>query len=277
MFAGILEELESRGAGTVFGFIVGAALGWVVGRLRRMQQRRLILRGDARDTVVIQHNLVQAVASAHIDGRDPQRRAGTLRIRAVGQGQLRVVVPNAHLAAELLRRAFTVAAHDPLISMQGAEGSYLLETLTNFVCDRVGNAPFEHDLYVMAPCCEPAGLAGHQPITVLLVAADDLALFEDWELCRDVTVEHGSDGARVLTLMDLARRFRREREKITGMRAARQRTRYLETMYLLDLALDKRSAAIPTRKVPWERFAAVLQELQLPAGPTGPEVPAIAK
>jgi hypothetical protein len=31
--------------------------------------------------------------------------------------------------------------------MNDAEGSYLLEALTSFVCDRVANGPFEHDLY----------------------------------------------------------------------------------------------------------------------------------
>ena len=77
------------------------------------------------------------------------------------------------------------------ISMEGAEGSYLLETLTNFVCDRVANGPFGHDLYVMAPCCEPAGLAVHQPITILLISVADLALFRSWPACRGVRVEHG--------------------------------------------------------------------------------------
>ena len=59
--------------------------------------------------------------------------------------------------------------------MSGPEGSYLLETLMNFVCDRTANAPYEHDRYVMAPCCEPAELAEHQPITILLIAVADLA------------------------------------------------------------------------------------------------------
>ncbi len=255
MFAGILEELESRGASTLFGFFLGAALGWLMGRLRRIQQRRRILRGDARDTVVINHHLIETHAAS--------RRPRTLRIRSIGQGQLRDVVPNGHLAAELLRRAFRVTPRDPLISMEGAEGSYLLETLTNFVCDRVGNAPFDHDLYVMAPCCEAAGLAGHQPINVLLVAAKDLERFEEWEVCRDVEVEHGSDGVRILTLMELARRFRSEQARISELRGGGQRTRFLETMYLLDLALDKRSTPVPTKKAPWERFAAVLQEMGL--------------
>jgi hypothetical protein len=147
--------------------------------------------------------------------------------------------------------------------MEGKEGSYLLETLTNFVCDRVANAAFEHDLYVMAPCCEPAGLAAHQPITILLIAVADLALFETWPACRGVRVEHGSDGARVLTLMELALRFRSEQEKIAALRRSGQRTTYVETMYVLDLALDKRSAVIPVKDVPWGRFEDVLKPMNL--------------
>jgi hypothetical protein len=173
------------------------------------------------------------------------------------------VAPNGHLAAVLLKRAFEVTPRDTLISMEGAEGSYLLETLTNFVCDRVANGPFAHDLYVMAPCCEPAELAQHQPITIVLIAQADLALFERWPGCRDVKVEHGSDGARVLTLMEMARRFRSEQEKIAALRAAGQRTRHVETMYVLDLALDRRTAPVPVKPVPWGRFERVLDEMNL--------------
>jgi hypothetical protein len=147
--------------------------------------------------------------------------------------------------------------------MEGAEGSYLLETLTNFVCDRVANAPFEHDLYVMAPCCEPAGLVTHQPITILLISANDLSVFESWPGCREIEVEHGADGARVLTLMELSRRFRAEQDNIAGLRKADQRTRHVETMYVLDLALDRRSGSIPTKRVPWGRLEPILKEMNL--------------
>src|SRR5262249_22023385 len=160
---------------------------------------------DARDTVVIHQHIVEPG-----EGGLP----ATLRIRTLGQQELSHVVPNGHLAAVLQRRAAHVTAEDPLICMEGAEGSYLLETLTNFVCDRVANAPFAHDVYVMAPCCEPAGLVQHQPVTILLVRVEDLELFESWEYCREVLVEHGGDGSRVLTLMQLARRFHEERRKI---------------------------------------------------------------
>ena len=117
----------------------------------------------------------------------------------------------------------------------------------------------------MAPSCEPAGLAEHQPITVLLIAAADLALFADWPACRGVRVEHGGDGARVLTLHELAKRHAAEQAEMARLRAAGKRTLHVETMYTLDLALDRRAAAVPTKPVPWGRFEGVLKELNLEA------------
>jgi len=125
------------------------------------------------------------------------------------------------------------------------------------------NCPFEHDLYVMAPCCEPAELVEHQPITILLIAVKDLARFEHWLDCRRVQVEHGSDGSRVLTLMELAKRFEAEQAEIAGLRAAGKRTKWVETMYILDLALDKRTAGVPVKSIPWGRFAGVLRLMNL--------------
>jgi hypothetical protein len=260
---GILQELGSRGASVLLGLVLGALVTWLLQHWKRLRERRRVLRGDARDTVVIAHHVVETVAAPATDGGVGDRLPRALRIRSLGQAELDRVVPNGHLASVLLQRAFEVTPRNTLISMEGAEGSYLLETLTNFVCDRVANGPFEHDLYVMAPCCEPAGLAVHQPITILLIAVADLELFGEWPACRGVQVEHGADGARVLTLMELARRFRREQAELARRRKAGERTRYLETMYVLDLALDKRSAAIPTKVVPWGRFEALLKDMNL--------------
>jgi hypothetical protein len=263
MFGTLLEELGGRGAGILLGLVVGAVTTWFVAQWRRRRERRSILRGDARDTVVIALHLVEPVEVPAAEGATGRRAPGVLRIRSLGQGELTRVVPNGHLASVLLRRATSVTPQSTLISMDGAEGSYLLETLTNFVCDRTGGGPFQHDLFVMAPCCEPAGLAEHQPITILLIAVADLVLFEDWTACRGVQVEHGTDGARVLTLRELARRYRLEQEELARLRRQGQRTRYVETMYVLDLALDRRSAAIPTKPVAWGRFEAVLKAMNL--------------
>jgi hypothetical protein len=257
MVGTILQELSGRGMGVILGMILGGSITWLFGRWKRFRERQSVLCGDARDTVVINLHVVETAEGPA--GRVPT----TVRVRAVGQSEVCRVVPNGHLAAVLLRRALEVTPRDTLISMTGAEGSFLLETLTNFVCDRVGNGAFDHDLYVMAPCCEPAALAEHQPITIILIAKTDLALFESWPACRNVRVEHGSDGARVLTLMEMAARFRSEQEKIAALRAAGQRTTHAETMYVLDLALDRRTAPIPVKAVPWGRFEGVLKEMNL--------------
>jgi hypothetical protein len=257
------QELGGKGISALAGLLFGALLAWFFARWKRYQERRSILAGNARDTVVIHHHIVEAAEAPAPDGGSARKVPAVLRIRSLGQAELHRVVPNGHLAHELLRRAFRVTPRDTLISMEGAEGSYLLETLTNFVCDRVANAPFEHDLYVMAPCCEPAALAQHQPITILLISVADLAVFGNWPACRHVQVEHGSDGARVLTLMELSRRFRAEQEVIASLRKRGKRTTYVETMYVLDLALDKRTAAAAVKEVPWGRFEHVLGQMNL--------------
>lgn len=260
MLEKLLDELPGRGAGVLVGLVAGGVIAGVVARWRRHRERMCVLRGDARDTVVIHHHLVEAGPPAEPGGPPT---ADVLRIRTVGQSELSRVVPNGHLANVLLDRAFAVTTHDTLISMAGAEGSFLLETLTNFVCDRAANGPFDHDLYVMAPCCEPAELAEHQPITIVLIAVRDLTRFESWPDCRGVRVEHGSDGCRVLTLMELAKRFRAEQGEMARRRKAGERTRHVETMYVLDLALDKRVAPVPVKPVPWGRFEHTLRTFNL--------------
>ncbi len=258
---GLLNELSGRGAAALLGVTAGALGAWLLARWRRAQDRRRILSGDARETVVINHHLVETVEVPTPNGT--KKVPTVLRIRTLGQGELAHVVPNRHLAAHLLERARQVTAHDTLISMHDAEGSYLLETLTSFVCDRAGNGPFEHDLYVMAPCCEPQELAHHQPITIILISAADLALFASWSVCRKIQAEHGSDGARILALMAMAERFKAEQQHLAELRHKGESTRFVETMYILDLALDRRVAPLAAKPVPWARFEGVLQQLGL--------------
>jgi hypothetical protein len=260
---GLLDELSRHGLLALIGMICGGILTWIGTRWKRRKERLSILRGDARDTIVIQQHIVTVAEAPNPDGPGVKKVPGVLRVRPLGQSELSRVVPNGHLAAVLSRRAFRVTPKDTLISMEGAEGSFLLETLMNFVFDRVANAPFEHELYAMAPCCEPAGMAVHQPITILLIPVASLALFENWADCRSVQVEHGTAGMRILTLMQLARRFRTEQERLAVLRREGKRTLYEETIYTLDLCLDQRAATVPLKSVPWGRFEDVLKQLNL--------------
>jgi hypothetical protein len=264
MFDFISRELQGRGVETLLAFLIGGLVSWGLGRWRRRLQKQRILRGDARDTVVIEHHIVEVAESPDPEHPGLSRSMpSVLRIRVLGQSELSRVVPNGHLASEFSARAWSVTPRQTLISMEGAEGSYLLETLTGFVGDRVGNRAFEHDVYVMAPCCEPRELAQFQPIVIVLIAASDLALFSSWPMCRNIQVEHSSEGARILTLMELARRYDAEQAQIAQLRQEGKRTQYVETMYLLDLALDRRTSAIATKPVPWGRFEDVLKGMGL--------------
>jgi hypothetical protein len=56
----ITRELSGRGVEAVVAFLLGGLVSWGLGRWRRMRQRQSILRGDARDTVVIEHHIVEA-------------------------------------------------------------------------------------------------------------------------------------------------------------------------------------------------------------------------
>src|SRR5262245_35446244 len=146
MFDKLSDELGTRGVSTAFGVLLGGAIGWCLARWKRHRERVNIFAGDARDTVVIQQHMVQSVADPDMPGG---RRATSLRIRSPGQARVDQVVPNSHLALVLTKRAGEVSPLNPLISMAGPEGSFLLETLTGFVGDRVRLSPFEHDSYVM--------------------------------------------------------------------------------------------------------------------------------
>jgi hypothetical protein len=264
MFDFVTRELSGRGVEAVVAFLLGGLVSWGLSRWRRMRQRQSILRGDARDTVVIEHHIIEPAEAP--DPEHPGRMRtvpGAMRIRALGQSELSRVIPNGHLAAEFSSRAWSVTPRQTLISMEGAEGSFLLETLTGFVGDRIGSLNFEHGLHVMAPCCEPRELAQYQPIVIVLIAASDLALFHSWPDCRNIQVEHSSDGARILTLMELARRHREEQAKLAQLRREGKRTLFVETMYVLDLALDRRTAPIATKPVPWGRFEEILKGMSL--------------
>lgn len=270
--AAFLDEASGRGLAGIAGVLAGSLITWAVAQWKRRKERQSVLSGNARDSVVIAQHIVDSEDEELPDGTR-RRVARTMRIRSLGQERLSVVIPNGHLAAIFSERAEEVTTSDPLISMDGVEGTFLLETLTNFVCDRIGNEPFDHDQYVMTPCCEPAELAQHQPITILLVSRSDLELFESFETCRDVRVEHSSDGARILTLMTMANQFREEQKVIQHRRAEGESVRFAETMYLLDLALDRRAASFPSKSVQWERYEGLLPAAASPDRSATPAEP----
>jgi hypothetical protein len=231
-------------------FALGLAAGWLLGVWRWYRQLRMAERGLAREVVTLE----KIVLERRADGRE------IMRIRSCGRDPIDAVFPNPAARDAFLARARKTKPEHPLVSMEEKLGSYLLQELAIWVCGQVGERDFPHDVWVMAPVSEGGMiyLGGHLSSTVLLVRREDLACFRDCQRCQAMQVEHRSHGERLLTLMRMAAEFDRQIALVEKRRAEGRRSSYEETMYVLDLGLDTRTADLPTAAVPWERFEAIL-------------------
>ena len=82
LFADLLDELGGKGLSAVLGLILGGLLAWIVAYWRRRHLRHKVLHGDARDTVVIHHHLVETEGAARRrKGRRPTAMRDT-RLRS---------------------------------------------------------------------------------------------------------------------------------------------------------------------------------------------------
>jgi hypothetical protein len=71
-------------------------------------------------------------------------------------------------------------------------------------------------------------------------------------------VEHRSHGERILTLIGLTAEYDRQCALVEARRDQNRTSNYEETMYVLGLGLDSKTAGLPTTPVPWDRFAELL-------------------
>ena len=233
--------------------LLGLVIGWILGRWRRFRQMRRVYGGDAREVVAIEQMLIKD----HADGRV------TMRIRSCGSAHMQTVLSNQVAHDALLKRAQATTPTNPLIDLKDQMGSYLLYLLTPWVCGMTRQGSFPHDIWVMAPVCEPGILSAHQSTTIILVRQADLKRFLDWEFCKALHVEHGNDGARILTLWHMAHEFERQLSEVQRVKVTGKPSTFLETMYILDLGLDQSEVALPTKLVPWARFESILKQLKL--------------
>jgi hypothetical protein len=239
-------------ATTVF-FILGIVAGRLWGMWRRYQQLKRAERGESEDVVTIE----KIILEHRPDGTE------VLRIRSCGRDPMETVFPNAAAREEFQSRTGKTTGTDPLVSMDGKMGSYLLQELAIWLCGHLGDRDFRHDVWVMAPVYERGTLylGSHFLSTVLLVRLDDLRRFLSWGDCSKILVEHGSHGERILTLMSMAAEYEKQASAVADRRAAGRPSNFEETMYILDLGLDHQCANLPAKPVPWDRFAQSLKAL----------------
>ena len=239
-------------ATTIF-FVLGIVAGRLWGMWRRYRQLKMAERGESQDVATIE----KIILDHRPDGSE------VLRIRSCGRDPMETVFPNPAAREEFQARAGQTKSTRPLVSMDGKMGSYLLQELAIWVCGQLPERNFRHDVWVMAPVYERGALylGGHFLSTVLLVRLDDLLRFRDWDDCSAIQVEHASHGERILTLMAMAAEYGQQAAAVANRRAAGRRSNYEETMYILDLGLDDRTADLPARPVPWDRFESTLKQL----------------
>src|SRR5262245_27989422 len=98
----LLEQFGGHGLIAILGLVSGSIMTALVSRWKRYRERQRILRGDARDTVVIHQHIIDTIDQPIPDGMGTRTVPTHLRVRSLGQAELDRVVPNGHLAAELL-------------------------------------------------------------------------------------------------------------------------------------------------------------------------------
>jgi hypothetical protein len=245
-------------ATTIF-FVLGIVAGRLWAMWRRHRQLKMAERGESQDVVTIEKIILDRLPAG----------SEVLRIRSCGRDPIETVFPNLAARDEFQARAGTTTNARPLVSMDGKMGSYLLQELAIWVCGQLREQNFRHDIWVMAPVYERGALylGGHFLSTVLLIRLEDLLRFRDWEDCSAIQVEHASHGERILTLMAMAAEYEQQATAVANRRASGRRSNYEETMYILDLGLDKQTADLPARAVPWDRFESTLKQLGVSSRP----------
>ena len=184
-----------------------------------------------------------------------------VRFLPIGTKPLSECIANEGAREEFLERARVATATQPMVSMEGPMGSYLLSELagvTHLVADTTSA---QLDLWVMVPVVEEQAGGQLRTPSVLLVRKEDLPKFRHWAKVKDYRVIRGSHGAGILTLMHVAECYEKQQERIARARARSERVANKEEMWDLELRLDTETLDYASKRVPWQRFAETLDKL----------------
>ncbi len=250
------------------GILIGAgfalATAWVAGWWRRRREMREIHHGQQFQQLEFAYAFVTT-------GQDGLSR---LVVRMIGCLPLKVFVAKDAIRSHLLGLT-RESADDELnsvIAMNGKLGSFVLRELHGHLRTLLEESGHRREWWVMVPILETYRPLHYVAPTVLLVRKQDLAFFASFETCKEMLVHHGSDTAKILTLMEVHRKFAVQQKTLANARALGQSTQYLEEMWLLDLCLStdmteptaeevEAGELKPYRLPPWDRFAQTLRSL----------------
>lgn len=200
-----------------------------------------------------------------------------LVVRTIGCLPLHLFVAKDAVRSHLLGLTRESADNEvnSIIAMEGKLGSFVLRELHGHLRTLLQESASPREWWVMVPVLETYRPLQYVAPTVLLVRKQDLALFDSFANCKDILVHHGSDAAKILTLMEVHQKFLKQQQIMANARACGKSTQYLEEMWVLDLRLPTdyieptpdevvTGELKPFRLPPWERFQPTLTELGLP-------------
>lgn len=268
MFQTLWEVAHKESIGIVIGATAALVTTWFAAYRRRRREMSEINRGQQFQQLEFAYAFVT-------NNGDGQRR---LAVRMIGCLPLKTFVAKDAIREHLLglsRDSFD-DEHNSVIPMDGKLGSFVLRELHGHLRTLVRETGDRREWWVMVPILETYRPLHYIAPTVLLIRKADLAIFKSFESCRDLLVHHGSDAAKILTLLEVSRKFDAQRERLARARKSGVSTQYLEEMWLLDLCLSTdvieptshevaTGAVKPFRPAPWERFSSTLKVLELEA------------
>ena len=252
------------------GILIGAGFAlftaWMAGWWRRRREMQEIQHGQQFQQLEFAYVFVTT-------GNDGLRR---LVVRTIGCLPLKVFVAKDAIRSHLLGLTHESASDElnSVIPMEGKLGSFVLRELHGHMRTLLEESGQRREWWVMVPVLETFRPLQYVAPTVLLIRKQDLELFASFDTCKDVLVHHGSDAAKILTLMEVHRKFAVQQQRLAQARAAGRSTQYLEEMWLLDLCLSTdmteptaeevaAGTLKPFRQPPWDRFAPSLKALGL--------------
>ena len=110
---------------------------------------------------------------------------------------------------------------DPILATEGTAGFEIVNDIVNSVAGSLASASFRRDQWLLAVTCEDRKVVRKCCIRVLLIRRVDLERMASWDWCREhVLVEEWYHYWRIVTLHQIALRFREEQERQKASRAA---------------------------------------------------------
>jgi|GEM_PF-888907 len=266
MWDTLWKVVHEESIGIVIGAVFAFAAAWWAGWWRRRRELREINHGQ-------QFQQLEFVYAFVTPGDDGRRR---LIVRMIGCLPLKVFVAKDAIRSHLLglTRESADDEMNSVIPMEGKLGSFVLRELHGHLKTLLHETGKQREWWVMVPILETYRPLQYVAPTVMLIRKSDLKQFESFDTCKDLLVHHGSDAAKILTLLEVYREFMTQQKRLADARAAGRSTQYLEEMWMLDLSLStemveptdeeiEMGILKPFRLPPWDRFAPTLAKLGL--------------